>query len=166
MTEAHANDHPLGPWISLVPLRASGQGRRVAALIMAGTVTLLSVALWVHPDASGLGTHKQLGFPSCTSVTLTGYPCPTCGMTTAFAHTVRGQLASAFMAQPAGMFLALGTIAAGILSVFTLITGQLPTVNWYRVSPTWVVLLFVAVILLSWLFKIVTGRSAGVLPVG
>lgn len=137
----------------------------MATVVLVASVALLSVAGWLRPDPSGFGTHKQLGFPACTSVALTGYPCPTCGMTTAFAHTVRGQLGSAFMAQPAGMLLAMGTIGAGVVSVFTLITGQRPTINWYRVSPSWVVLLFVSVILLGWFFKIVTGRSSGVIPV-
>lgn len=165
MTEVSANQHPLGPLISMVPLREGTKGRSIAVLVLVGTLTLLGVALWVEPDSSGLGTHRQLGFPACTSITLTGYPCPTCGMTTAFSHTVRGQLPSAFMAQPAGLLLALMTILIGVLSLLTITTGQIATINWYRLSPTWVVLLFLAVILLAWLFKIMTGRTTGVLPI-
>ena len=35
-----------------------------------------------------MGTHQQLGLPPCNFVTLTGYPCPACGMTTSFALLV------------------------------------------------------------------------------
>jgi hypothetical protein len=40
-----------------------------------------------------------------------------------------------------------------------------PTVNWYRVSPARVVLIFAAVILLGWLFKLAAGRMTGSLPI-
>ncbi len=66
--------------------------------------TVLAVARWgVHPDPSGHGTHTQLGLPPCGFLVATGYPCAGCGMTTAFAHMVRGQVLRAVAANPAGV---------------------------------------------------------------
>ena len=52
---------------------------------------LLAVAAWLEPSPTGIGTHQQLGLPPCTFWMLFGRPCPTCGMTTSWAHLVRGQ---------------------------------------------------------------------------
>ncbi len=65
---------------------------------------VLSVARWlVHPDPAGHGTHTQLGLPPCGFLETTGYPCAGCGMTTAFAHMVRGEVVEAAAANPAGV---------------------------------------------------------------
>jgi len=165
VTLARPAAHPLGPWFAFHAASHPARARLWSCLVLTVCAALLSVAVWLKPDPSGLGTHRQLGLPACTAVMLTGYPCPTCGMTTAFAHAVRGQLVAAFVAQPAGLLLALATMVAGILSVFALLTGYVPQINWYRISPTWVVLIGVAVILLGWLFKLAWGRTTGSLPI-
>ena len=64
------------------------------------------VASQVSPDPRGYGTHQQLGLPPCTFRLMFGYHCPGCGMTTSFAHFVRGDLASAARANLAGTVLA------------------------------------------------------------
>ncbi len=165
ISAVHPATHPLGPRIEFRAAHRPARARLWSGLILTACVGVLSVAAWVSPDPSGLGTHRQLGFPVCTAVMLTGYPCPTCGMTTAFAHAVRGQFISAFAAQPAGLALAVGTIATGILSVFVLLSGYVPSVNWYRISPSRVVLIVAAVILLGWFFKLASGPTSGALPI-
>jgi len=152
----------------LIKLHATRRGsaaRPIAAVILGASLSVLAVAAWLKPNPAGMGTHTQLGLPPCTAVVVTGYPCPTCGMTTAFAHTVRGQLLAAFWAQPAGFALALATIAAAVLSAITVTTGLVPRVNWVTVKPTWVVLGLGAVILGGWCFKLVVGCLSGTLPV-
>lgn len=99
-------------------------------------------------------------------LTLVGYPCPTCGMTTAFAYAVRGELGSAFNAQPAGLALALITVIAASLSLSIVVTGKVWAVNWYRVSPTRVTLGAVLLVLGGWAYKLVAGLMFGTLPVG
>ena len=49
------------------------------AVLTAGLVAVLSIAAWLAPDPSGLGTHQQLGLPACTSVAILGIRCPACG---------------------------------------------------------------------------------------
>lgn len=66
---------------------------------------VLATAGLLEPDARGFGTHVQLGLPPCGFLALTGAPCPGCGLTTAFAHAVRGDLALAASANPFGLLL-------------------------------------------------------------
>ena len=79
-----------------------------AALL--GTAAILifgfSIALFLDPDPRGFGTHQQLGLPPCTFRLIFGYPCPGCGMTTCFAHFVRGHLIDAARASLSGALLA------------------------------------------------------------
>lgn len=66
-------------------------------------ITVACAAL--HPSAAGHGTHQQLGLPPCPSVVLFNRPCPSCGLTTSFTHTVHGQFAEAWKDHPMGTFL-------------------------------------------------------------
>ena len=161
-----AAQHPLGQMIYRVHSRKPLVARSIAALLLAGSTALLAAAFWIQPDPRGIGSHQQLGMPPCVSIVLFGVSCPTCGMTTAFAHTVRGELWSAFNAQPAGFLLALATIAAAGLSLGTLLTGKVWHVNWYRVPPTRVTVAVLLIVLGGWIFKIATGALFIGLPIG
>ena len=85
-------------------------------LAIAGGVTLV-IAATLEPDARGYGTHTQLGFPSCAFLSFTGLPCPGCGLTTAFAHAVRGDWLLAGVANPLGLALFVVVCACIPLSV-------------------------------------------------
>ncbi len=164
-TRPGATLHPLGPLVYRVAAARPGRARAIAAGVFTGCFAILSVAAWLRPDATGMGSHRQLGLPSCSMLALTGHPCPTCGMTTAFAHTVRGELGSAFRAQPAGLVLALATLLAASVSLGVMLTGNVWLVNWYRLSPVRVTLLLLAVVLSGWAYKVTVGVISGVLPV-
>jgi len=73
--------------------------------IVAGCVLVLAAAAVIEPDARGYGTHMQLGLPPCGFLLLTGSPCPGCGLTTAFAHGIRGDWVLAASANPLGLAL-------------------------------------------------------------
>ncbi len=88
--------HPLG-W----PIRC------LLLVAAAGILGLLVLARKLEPDPSGFGTHTQLGLRPCSFMTTTGRPCPTCGMTTAFAWVARGRFDRSWQANPAGCILAL-----------------------------------------------------------
>lgn len=66
---------------------------------------LLITARWLSPSPSGLGTHLQLGLPPCAFLTITSVPCPSCGLTTAFAYMVRGEVVRACSANALGAVL-------------------------------------------------------------
>jgi hypothetical protein len=72
-------------------------------------VVLLLPAAVVLPQLPG-----HPGLP-CLLRTLTGVPCPLCGMTTSVEATVRLHLRDAFMANPAGVGLVLVALALLLL---------------------------------------------------
>jgi len=152
------------PGLSEERIRSSAL-RAQAAGVLAVSLGVLAVAVWLKPDPAGFGTHEQLGLAPCSMLVLTGYPCPTCGMTTAFACTVRGQWGAAIAAQPGGFVLALGTMTAGVLAAVVLVRGRGWRGPWHRVSPTFAILAVTVLMLLGWGVKIVIGLCLGTLPV-
>ncbi|MBM3757402.1 MAG: DUF2752 domain-containing protein [Acidobacteria bacterium] len=76
------------------------------------SLTVLSVATGLTPSAARLGTHTQLGLPACGFLSRTGWPCPSCGLTTSFALAIRGRFADAAFVQPFGFLLFCALLAA------------------------------------------------------
>ena len=54
------------------------------------------------PGAPLTGLHTRLFLPPCLFLSITGLPCPFCGLTTSFALLTHGALGRAFMANPSG----------------------------------------------------------------
>ena len=94
------------------------------AVLGCALVALLGVAAWLEPDARGRGTHRQLGLPPCTFVMLFDQPCPSCGMTTSWAHMVRGQFVRALRANVGGTLLAALAIAVAPWSLISAGRGR------------------------------------------
>ncbi len=84
----------------------------------------LGVACRLEPNPLGMGTHQQLGLPPCTFRLLLGLRCPSCGMTTAWAHAVRGQMRSALRASVSGTALAMLCAAGAVCSLASAMTGR------------------------------------------
>ena len=59
------------------------------AMVAIGLLLPLGAAVRLQPAREGLGTHQQLGLPPCTFRVLFDRPCPSCGMSTSWAHLVR-----------------------------------------------------------------------------
>lgn len=98
--------------------------RLAHAAVAAGLAVMLMLAWFLTPDARGIGTHEQLLLLPCNFYRLTELPCPFCGMTTAFAHMARGQVAQALLAQPIG---AAGFVACVLLlpvAIGAAVTGK------------------------------------------
>ena len=91
---------------------------------------LLVVARQLEPNPAGFGTHRQLGFSECTMFAWTGRPCPTCGMTTAWAWLVRGHVHRAVDANLAGTLVG---ILAVVAIPWSLISGCLG--RWIGIRP-------------------------------
>jgi hypothetical protein len=137
----------------VVPVQASLLYRLGAGCIVLACTGILALAFYIEPDPSGLGSHQQLHLPACGFYQRTGYPCPTCGMTTAFAHTIRGRLYQAWLIQPAGTLAALGCLLLALLSGYAALMGRkldkmTENLNWYIILIS-----AAAVILASWLWK-------------
>jgi hypothetical protein len=109
----------------------------VLGLLLAG---LLIIARCLVPDPSGLGTHEQLGLKPCWTLRLWQTRCPSCGMTTAWSHAVRGEFANAARVNLGGASLCL---LAAIATPWMLGSGLCG--RWIAWQPTEMVLLSIAV---------------------
>jgi hypothetical protein len=98
--------------------------RLLGALVSLGAASLLALAAWLTPATEGHGTHTQLGLPPCAWAMTLNRPCPTCGMTTAFAYAAHGRLTEAFLAQPFGLLVAIGTAVAFWVGLHVALTGS------------------------------------------
>lgn len=100
--------------------------RLVAAVVAAACLAVLLVAAGLSPSPTGHGTHTQIGpfMAPCAWPLLMNMPCPTCGMTTAFAHAADGDLIASFTAQPFGFLLAVGTATGFWAGSFAAVTGS------------------------------------------
>lgn len=129
--------------------------RLVATAVLLACLAILCAACYLKPAVAGIGTHQQLGLAQCNLITVAGYPCPTCGMTTAFAWAVRGRFLASFAAQPAGFLLAVLTAIAAGQAVYVLIRGKVWALDWYRVTPFRLAGVCIAVVLGGWIYKVI-----------
>lgn len=98
---------------------------RVAGLVLGGgAATVIGLAMHLTPDPNGYGTHRQLGLGACTMMTLTGWPCPMCGMTTTFTLFAHLRPVDAFLNQPFGLVLFPITVAMAVLGLVDVVTGR------------------------------------------
>lgn len=142
------------------PLRATRGERAACACLALGAATVIGIAAWLQPSPAGHGTHQALGLAPCGWMAGMGIPCPTCGMTTAFAHAAHGDLAAALRAQPMGLLLAVGTAAVGLVSAHVAFTGsRLGHVLGARLTPR-AILVLAALALLAWGWKVLAVRGA------
>lgn len=142
------------------PAAMSRATRRLLGVLVAiGCAAVLSLAAWMTPSRAGLGTHhEQLNMPPCGWIVMMELPCPTCGMTTAFAHAADGNLLQSTLAQPLGCVLALCTAMALLIGCYTAVTGSRVGIElaglWTRRTTWWLI----GIVIAAWIFKIVTYR--------
>ena len=98
---------------------------RLQGFLVALACTFMLLTAWhLEPSYLPLGSRSQLSFPGCAFRNRTGYPCPTCGMTTAWAKAVRADLISAFRANIAGAVLALAAVLGLLSGLATAVLGR------------------------------------------
>lgn len=142
------------------PIAAGTRSRRCTALIVAAAAAgLLGLALWMQPSAEGVGTHRQLGLPRCGWIVAADMPCPTCGMTTAWSHAVRGDLPAAFMAQPFGLLTFLGAVCTLLVAIGIAASGRPLHERWARLVTARMFLVLAALAGAAWVFKVVVHRG-------
>jgi len=84
-------------------------------------ITFIGATL--RPDASGHGTHQQLGLPPCPSVLIFDRPCPGCGLTTSWTAFIHGDLHTALHAHPLGPALYILFTVSAFMALFGYLRG-------------------------------------------
>ncbi len=153
-----ASAAPGGPGGGILGSRWAGLAAAVPCWAM------LVMAVWLQPRTAGYGTAKQLGVPACSVLAESGYPCPTCGMTTSVALTVRGQVLAAWGAHPFGLVLTAGAAVLAVAGTVQLLTGW-PALHRLRVGWWWVAGAVIGV-LAGWWWMRSAGVAAGKWPIG
>ncbi len=98
--------------------------RIAGGLLGGGALTVIGIANQLTPDPNGYGTHRQLGLGACTMLSLTGWPCPMCGMTTTFTLFAHLRPVDAILNQPFGTVLFPITCAMAGIGMVDLFTGR------------------------------------------
>ena len=147
------------PEVIAVP---TGWVRGTLAGLAVGLTIVFAIALWLDPyetdgSARRMETHRQLGLPPCTFYSVTGMPCPSCGMTTSFALLVRGDVGNSLRANAVGTLLALFGMVLIPWSVTAALTGRTPFVRSLERAVAGSVLVFLGLMLLRWAVVIGTG---------
>lgn len=115
---------------------------------------VLVIAVRLNPYQGGQtltqATHRQLGLPACSFYSMTGIPCPSCGMTTSFALLVRGDVISSMRANWVGTSLA--TFCALFIpwSVASVVRRRALFIASIEITLTRLILAFLWLLLARW----------------
>ncbi len=119
-------------------------------------LVLIAIGLWLKPSAAGIGTHQQMGLPACTFLKMTGYPCPSCGLTTSFAYAVRLEFGRSLSVQPFGFvffwLMILWIPVSIILTSKEMTWSEMIDGRW---APT-IFYMLMALYVTGWIWKLVT----------
>lgn len=97
--------------------------RWASAMVALPAWTVVGIARWLTPSPDGFGTHTQLGLGGCTMLTVTGWPCPMCGMTTTFSLMAHFRPLDALANQPFGVVLFLLTLFTALVGTVEALTA-------------------------------------------
>jgi hypothetical protein len=143
---AAPDDRALARWV-----------RVTLVVVTACLLAVFVVAWWLYPYAADgkpltMETHRQLGLPPCTFYLLTGYPCPSCGLTTSFSLLVRGDLINSLRANAVGTLLALLSLGLIPWALICACKGHYYFITSGERALQRLVLVFLALLLGRWFF--------------
>ena len=120
--------------------------------------SLLVVAFCLQPDPRGIGTHEQLGLPPCMFSVICGFRCPSCGMTTSWAHLTHGRVQQALQASASGSLLSCLALLGGGHLLVSAATGRWLT-RWKNENTGAVLAATVGgLVLIEWMIRLAAGR--------
>lgn len=122
-------------------------------ILLLATATL-ALSRYLRPAERGFGTHQQLGLPPCTFLQLTGIPCPSCGLTTSFAHAAHGHWWQALLTQPFGVLAFSLTVVSLPLTAYLLYRRITWERLFYTRAANRILAALLVLYLLSWGYKI------------
>jgi uncharacterized protein DUF2752 len=167
MTRSAQATDPIAPSLDERTSRARGAwGWRVrlrGAMVLGACAALLVAGWRLEPDSRGYGTAQQLDLPACSMLVNTGWPCPSCGMTTSVACTVRGRFVAAGRAQLFGIVLVAAACVVGTCGLMELACGR-GVLGGLRPGVWWLVG-GIGGMLAGWGVKILIGLMDGSFPI-
>lgn len=139
------------------PARLSIPMRLLLGGVTIVLISLLATAACLRPVEQGFGTHQQLGLPPCSAVQWFGRRCPSCGMTTAWAHLLAGSPLRACRANAGGALTGVCALLAAPWALFSAARGR-----WWLGCPgegVWIIfsVLVASVTLIDWCCRLVVG---------
>ncbi len=161
-----AHEPSLAPEAGIGDSSSAGMVRiRLVGLAVAIPCWAMLLTAWsLQPRTVGYGTAKQLGLPGCRVLTVSGYPCPTCGMTTSVAAAVRARPLEAWKAHPFGPILTAAVMLLAVTCTMQFATG------WdilRRLRPSWLWALAAVIgVLAGWAWLLKAGVAEGKWPIG
>jgi hypothetical protein len=127
------------------------------AVVGGGMLVAMMVVGRLEPSSTGYGTHQQLGLPACAFQSLTGWRCPSCGVTTACCWLARGEVVQAATTHATGTVLAAGMMAGGAMLLWASMVGW--QWNWLRGErAAAIAALFGTAALCEWLVRLLIER--------
>ena len=144
--------------------RRAGRARLIGLAVAVPCWAMLAVAWWLSPrEELAYGTAEQMGRPACSILVRTGYPCPTCGMTTSVSAMAHGKMALAARAHPFGIVLFALAIVFGAAGVVQLATGR--DVLGRMRARWWWLLVVLAGVFAGWGWVLYAGVLSGKWPI-
>jgi hypothetical protein len=137
------------------------RNKALSALGLAASIAVLAIARCLHPSASGVGTHVQLGLPPCRFLAVLGIPCPSCGLTTSFAFAAHLQFEQAFAASPFGLLLFLAVVLAIPVICIQLYKRSASLSILGNIDLSVLAIWTVAAYLASWFYKLTMATALG-----
>ena len=113
-----------------------------------------AAGMMLTPSPDGVGTHESLGLPPCGFLVITGYPCPSCGLTTSISLLLHGQIFDAFRVQPFGVILFVSLFIIAGLSITALLIKIPFSVILNSNNLERVQLFLLTSMIIAWIYKI------------
>ena len=117
-------------------------------------VLLFALAARLDPEPDGYGTHKQLGLPGCWFVQELEIRCPSCGMTTAWAHLMNANLLASLKANTGGFLLALMSLLAAPWLLARAVTGRWNLDRYKDKLVMSSIAIWICVVLIEWIIRL------------
>lgn len=135
---------------------ASPSSRIPGAILFTLCLGMLLTGYVLKPDPlhTGVGTHRQLGLPSCGFLEITGKPCLTCGMTTSTSLMAHGHPIASLMNQPFGALLAFVAAMGAIIGGWSLYSGMSLAPIGETLGRRRVVVGLITLLIAAWGYKI------------
>lgn len=126
------------------------------AMLFIVPAAVVITAAMLTPNPLGHSTHMQLGLPPCGFLLVTGYPCPGCGLTTAFANMARFNIVGAAHANPFGVPLFLATLGMIPVAFVGILRGTHVMDTLERFQADKIAILLATTSVTVWVVRIVT----------